>query len=435
MSPTKKKGKSMQVLQRLGRSLMLPIATLPVAALMARAGQPDLLGRWPEITVLNWLAHLLGGAGNAIMSNLPILFAVGIAIGFVKKADGSTALAAVVGYLMLTGTFEAMSPLVLDGVTNANGEQAVVNYNVFGGVIIGLIAALEWQRFHRTKLPDWLGFFSGKRLVPMIVGFTAVLIAIPMLLVYPYFDAALTWAGEAAQRNDVLGGFLYGLANRSLIPLGLHHLLNFVPWFVLGSYPNASGTEVHGDIARFLAGDPTAGSFMTGFFPIMMFALPAACLAFYHTARPAQKKIVGGAMFSLALTAFLTGITEPIEFSFMFAAMPLYVLHAVLTGTSLALMNFLGAKMGFGFSAGATDLVLNWGIGTHPWMILVVGLGYGVLYYLLFRFIIVKFNLMTPGRNPEEDPEEAQAEASAEAPEKAARPEDTTAERGSATSS
>ncbi|MDK8451113.1 PTS transporter subunit EIIC [Corynebacterium mastitidis] len=400
----KKKGKSMQVLQRLGRSLMLPIATLPVAALMLRAGQPDLLGRWPEITALNWLAHLLAGAGNAIMTNLPILFAVGIAVGFVKKADGSTALAAVVGYLMLTGTFEAMSPLVLEGVTDANGEQAVVNYNVFGGVLIGIIAALEWQRFHRTRLPDWLGFFSGKRLVPMIVGLSAVLVAIPLLLVYPYFDAALTWAGESVQRNDVVGGFLYGLANRSLIPLGLHHLLNFVPWFVLGSYTNQAGDVVHGDIARFLAGDPSAGSFMTGFFPIMMFALPAACLAFYHTARPAQKKIVGGAMLSLALTAFLTGITEPIEFSFMFVAMPLYAVHAVLTGTALALMNFLDVRMGFGFSAGATDLLLNWGIGARPWLILAAGLAYGALYYLLFRFIIVRFDLMTPGRNPEEDP-------------------------------
>lgn len=394
----------MKVLQRLGRSLMLPIATLPVAALMARAGQADLLGRWPDVTVLAWLANLLGGAGNAIMSNLPILFAVGIAIGFAKKADGSTALAAIVGYLMLTGTFEAMSPIVLKGVTDANGDQAVVNYNVFGGVIIGLIAAVEWQRFHRTKLPDWLGFFSGRRLVPMIVGFSAVLVAIPLLLIYPAFNAGLRAAGELVQNNDVIGGFFYGICNRALIPLGLHHLLNFFPWFVLGEYPNASGELVHGDIARFLAGDPTAGSFMTGFFPIMMFALPAACLAFYHTARPAQKKIVGGAMISLALTAFLTGITEPIEFSFMFVAMPLYVIHAILTGTALAVMNFLGAKLGFGFSAGATDYVLNWGIATKPWLVIIVGLIFAVIYYVIFRVLITKLNLMTPGRNPDDDP-------------------------------
>ncbi|MFC3849349.1 PTS transporter subunit EIIC [Corynebacterium hansenii] len=393
----------MKNLQKLGRSLMLPIAVLPAAALLLRLGQDDMLGRWESITVLKWLAAIFAAGGGALFDNLPLLFAVGVSIGWAKKADGSTALAAVVGYLVLTGVFKALSPMVLEGEVDQNGDQLMINYGVLAGLIMGLVAAMLWQRYHRKRLPEYLGFFNGRRFVPIVVGFAAVVIAIPMVLVYPWFNQGLTWFGDMISENTVGGGFVYGTVNRLLIPIGLHHLLNFVPWFMLGSFEGDAGV-VHGDIARFLAGDPTAGAFMTGFFPIMMFALPAAALAMYHTARPAQKKVTGGAMVSLALTAFLTGITEPLEFAFMFLAWPLYVTHAVLTGSSLAVMNLVGARDGFGFSAGAIDFLLNLGIAEKPWAIVVAGLVYAVIYYAIFRIMIVKLDLKTPGRDPELDP-------------------------------
>jgi N-acetylglucosamine PTS system EIICBA or EIICB component len=230
-----------------------------------------------------------------------------------------------------------------------------------------------------------------------------------MSLVYEAFNAGITNLGEWVTENSVLGGFVYGTLNRLLIPLGLHHILNNPPWFVFGNFTNDAGEVVHGDIFRFLAGDPTAGAFMTGFFPIMMFALPAAALAIWHEAKPAHKAAVGGIMLSAALCSFLTGVTEPLEFAFMFVAWPLYVLHAVLTGTSLALVNALDIRDGFGFSAGLFDFLLNWNIATKPWALIPIGLGYAVVYYFSFRFVIRKWNLRTPGR--EEEGEESLVEA------------------------
>jgi N-acetylglucosamine PTS system EIICBA or EIICB component len=387
-------------LQKFGRSLMLPIAALPVAALLLRLGQPDLLGA----DGLGWdrVAAVIGAAGNAIFSNLPLLFALGVAIGMAKKADGSTALAAVVGYLVFKGVGDAMSPFVL-GVAGKGEEQELINYGVLGGIVMGLTAAYLWQRYHRIGLPPYLAFFGGRRFVPIITAFAAIVIAVAMSLVYPLFDKGLTSTGTWVTNNDVVGGFVYGTLNRLLIPLGLHHILNSGPWFIIGDYKAADGVVYHGDIARFLHGDPTAGAFMTGFFPIMMFALPAAALAIWHEAKPAHKKAVGGIMLSAALTSFLTGVTEPLEFAFMFVAWPLYVIHAVLTGTSLALVNLLGVRDGFGFSAGLFDYVLNFGIATRPLWLIVIGLGYAALYYFLFRFVIRKWKLRTPGREEDEE--------------------------------
>jgi len=384
--------------QKFGRSLMLPIAALPAAALLLRLGQPDLLG----VDGLGWerVAAVIGSAGNALFANLPLLFAVGIAIGMAKKADGSTALAAVVGYLVFKGVGDAMSPLVL-GLPDEGQEQALINYGVLGGIVTGLVSAFLWQRYYRTSLPPYLAFFGGRRLVPILTAVAAIVISVLMSLVYPVFDTGITAAGEWATENSVIGGFFYGFVNRLLIPLGLHHILNNPPWFVFGSYEDPTGAVWHGDIQRFLHGDPTAGAFMTGFFPIMMFALPAAAIAIWHEAKPENKKLVGGLMLSAALTAFLTGVTEPLEFAFMFVAFPLYVLHAFLTGTSLALVNALGIKDGFGFSAGLFDFALNWNIATRPALLIVIGLGYAVLYYVLFRFVIRKWNLRTPGREDE----------------------------------
>ncbi len=381
-------------LQKFGRSLMLPIASLPAAALLLRLGQPDLLGA----DGLNWgpVATVIGAAGGALFDWLPLLFAVGVAIGIAKRSDGSTALAAVVGYMVFKGVGDAISPLIL-------GEDGgKINYSVLGGILIGLISGWLWQRLYRTQLPPYLAFFGGRRFVPMVTALAALVLAVLLAFVYPAFNSGLTAVGNWVAANAVLGGFVYGTLNRLLIPFGLHHILNNPPWFIIGEYTNpTTGAVVHGDIARFLNGDPTAGAFMSGFFPIMMFALPAAALAIWQSAKPQNRKAVGGIMISVALTAFLTGVTEPIEFSFMFIAWPLYIIHAVLTGTSLAIANLIGAKMGFGFSAGLFDLVLNWRIGTVPWVLIIMGLIYGVIYYFLFRVAITRWNLKTPGREDE----------------------------------
>ena len=379
--------------QRLGRSLMLPIAALPAAGLLLRLGQDDMLGRFSP---LETVAHVIAAAGGALFTNLPLIFAVGIAIGWAKKADGSTALAAVVGYVVLAGVFEAMSPVVLEGETTPAGDPAMINFGVLGGIVTGLIAAVLWQRFYRTKLPDFLGFFGGRRCVPIITAVVMIVVGVLMSFLYPLFNSVLTSLGEAVNANTVIGGGIFGVANRLLIPLGLHHIINSVVWFILGDY-----NGVQGDLNRFFAGDPEAGVFMTGFFPIMMFALPAAAMAIWHEARPAQRKVVGGIMLSTALTAFLTGITEPLEFSFLFVAWPLYIIHAVLTGTSLALTNALGIHDGFSFSAGAIDYLLNFGQATRPLWLIPIGLVYAAIYYVLFRFVIRKWNLRTPGREDE----------------------------------
>ena len=396
--------------QKFGRSLMLPIAALPVAALLLRLGQPDLLGAdgagWDNV------AAVIGAAGNALFANLPLLFAVGIAIGMAKKADGSTALAAVVGYLVFKAVGDAMSPQIL-GEPAEGAAQELINYGVLGGIVMGLVSAWLWQRYHRISLPPYLAFFGGRRFVPIVTSVAAIVISVLMNLVYPAFDSGITNLGEWVTENDVIGGFVYGTLNRLLIPLGLHHILNNPPWFIFGSYTDSAGAVWHGDIQRFLHGDPTAGAFMTGFFPIMMFALPAAALAIWHEARPAQKKAVGGIMLSAALTSFLTGVTEPLEFAFMFVAWPLYVIHAVLTGTSLALVNALDIKDGFGFSAGLFDYALNFNIATKPLLLIVIGLGYAVIYYFTFRFVIRKWNLRTPGREEEGEESMVLADTSA----------------------
>jgi PTS system N-acetylglucosamine-specific IIC component len=397
---TDKRRLNLAPVQKFGRSLMLPIAALPVAALLLRLGQPDLLGAdglgWEDV------AAVIGAAGNALFANLPLLFAVGIAIGMARKSDGSTALAAVVGYLVFQGVGDAMSPVIL-GAPEGDAEQELINYGVLGGIVTGLVSAWLWQKYHRISLPPYLAFFGGRRFVPIITAFAMLVISVLMSFVYPAFDAGITGLGEWVTDNAIIGGFVYGTLNRLLIPLGLHHILNNPPWFIFGEYTAADGQVYHGDIARFLAGDPTAGAFMTGFFPIMMFALPAAALAIWHEARPENKKLVGGIMLSAALTAFLTGVTEPLEFAFMFVAFPLYVIHALLTGSSMALTNALGIKDGFGFSAGLFDYVLNFNIATKPLLIIPIGLAYALIYYFLFRFVIRKWNLRTPGREDDDE--------------------------------
>ena len=392
--------KGLAVLQRIGRSLMLPIAALPAAGLLLRLGQDDLLG---GVGGLEKVAAVIGGAGGVLFDYLPVLFAVGVAIGFAKKADGSTALAAVVGFLVLSKVILVFNPL-------AEGKEGAPPnnwpYGVLTGLIAGLLTAWMWQRYHRIKLPPYLAFFGGRRFVPMAVAVVMIPLGVVMGLLYPLFNSGLTSLGEMITGSTLVGAGAYGMANRLLLPFGLHHIINSFVWFVFGEFGGQ-----HGDLNRFIkAHDPSAGTFMTGFFPIFMFALPAAALAIWRTAKPEQRKIVGGIMLSGALTAVITGVTEPLEFSFLFVAWPLFLVHAALTGVSFIVVNALGIHTGFTFSAGAIDYVLNWNISTKPLLIIPVGLAFAVVYYFLFTFVIKKWNLKTPGR--EDESADPQAESS-----------------------
>ncbi len=389
-------------LQRLGKSLMLPIAVLPAAGILLRLGQDDLLGRI-KAPVIGPFFQAMSAAGGALFTNLPLLFAVGVAIGFARKADGSTALSAAVGYLVMQAVFKTMSPFVLAGQLDKAGDQAQINYSVFGGIVIGLLTAWLFDRYHTITLPSYLGFFGGRRFVPIVVSLTALVVAFAMSYFYPIFDAGLTGLGKFIGGAGALGAFVYGFANRMLIPLGLHHILNSYVWFIYGSYPTADGKVVTGELTRFAAGDPSAGLLTSGFYPILMFGLPAAALAMIHVANKKQRKVAFGILSAAALTAFLTGVTEPLEFAFMFVAFPLYIVHAVLTGLSLAIAYLLDIHLGFSFSAGLIDLLLY---GTAPAaknipLLIVMGLVFFVVYYLLFRFAITKWNMRTPGREPQ----------------------------------
>ncbi|AGB19881.1 N-acetylglucosamine-specific PTS transporter subunit IIBC [Thermoanaerobacterium thermosaccharolyticum] len=369
-------------LQKLGKALMLPIAVLPAAALLLRLGAKDVFNI-PFIT----------NAGGAIFDNLPLIFAIGIAIGF-AGGDGVAGLAATVGYLVLT-----------KGATTINKD---INMGVLGGILIGVIAGYLYNRYHDVKLPDFLGFFGGKRFVPIITSLAALILAFAAGYVWPPIQNVIYALGKWIISAGAFGVFIYGVLNRLLIPVGLHHVINSLVWFVFGSFKSASGAIVTGDLNRFYAGDPTAGRFMTGFYPIMMFALPAAALAMVMAAKPKNRKAVSGIMISAALTAFLTGITEPIEFAFMFLAPVLYVVHAILTGLSLAITYILGIRMGFGFSAGLIDYILSFGISSKPILLFLIGIIYAVVYFLVFYFLIVKLNLPTPGRLDEDTNDSAE---------------------------
>lgn len=404
-APAKKRGSGLfQGLQKVGRSLQLPIAVLPAAGILLRLGQPDVFGA----DGLGWdkVAAVFATAGGAIFDNLPMLFCIGVAIGFAKKADGSTALAALVGFLVYSNVLKAFP--VTEAKVQA-GEDIAATYNnpgVLGGILMGLLAAVLWQRFHRKQLVDWLGFFNGRRLVPIVMAFVGTAMGVFFGLVWEPIGEGISNVGEWITGLGAAGAGLFGLVNRALIPVGMHQFVNTVSWFQIGDFTNAAGEVVHGDLNRFFAGDPDAGMFMSGFFPIMMFGLPAAALAIAHSARPERRKAVLGMMISLALTSFVTGVTEPIEFAFMFIAPALYVIHAVLTALSMAITWALGVHAGFTFSAGFIDYALNWNLSTRPWLIIPIGLVFAAIYYTVFRFAIVRFDLATPGREPEEEVED-----------------------------
>ncbi len=361
-------------IQRIGKSLMLPIAVLPAAALLLRLGAEDLLD-----------IAFISQAGDALFANLPLLFAIGVAVGFSHDSSGSAGLAGVVGYLVLTESAEAIDP--------------EINMDVLGGIVAGLLAGYLYNKYYNIKLPEYLGFFGGKRFVPIVTGGVCVLLGGAMGVIWPPIQNVIELTGEWIVGAGALGVFIYGTLNRLLIPLGLHHIINSFIWFVFGEYEDPeTGEVVMGEIERFFAQDPEAGFFLAGFFAIMMFALPGVAYAMYKTAEPQNKAAVGGALFSVAFTSFLTGITEPVEFAFMFLAPLLYILHALLTGAAMVVAQVLGIRHGFGFSAGFIDYLLNYGIAERPLLLIPVGIVFFLIYYLLFRFIIVKFNLPTPGR-------------------------------------
>ncbi|WP_109479324.1 N-acetylglucosamine-specific PTS transporter subunit IIBC [Paraburkholderia sp. C35] len=363
-------------IQSLGRALMLPIAVLPGAGLLLRLGQPDVFN-----------IKMIADAGGAIFDNLPLLFAIGVAVGFAKDNNGVAALAGAIGYLIEVAVMKDINDKL--------------NMGVLSGIIAGIVAGMLYNRYKDIKLPDYLAFFGGKRFVPIVTGLACLVLGIVFGYAWGPVQGAIDAAGHWLTSAGAIGAFVFGLLNRLLLVTGLHHILNSLAWFVFGSFTPPGGAAVTGDLHRFFAGDPTAGTFMTGFFPVMMFGLPAACLAMYHEAPKDRRAMIFGLLFSMALTSFLTGVTEPIEFSFMFLAPVLYAIHAVLTGLSLAICTALGIKLGFTFSAGAIDYVLNYGLSTKGWEAILIGLVYAVVYYGLFRFFIRKFNMATPGREQE----------------------------------
>lgn len=365
-------------IQALGRALMLPIAMLPVAGLLLRLGQPDLL---------NIVA--VAEAGGAIFSNLPLLFAIGVAVGFANDNNGAAGLAGAVGYLIMTAMLKSINKDIDTGV--------------FGGIIIGSCAGFIYNKYKDIKLPEFLAFFGGKRFVPIATGVVAVILGGALGIIWPPIQSGLHIFSQWMATSGGVGLFLFGFFNRLFLSIGLHHVLNSLFWFQLGDFINAQGAVVHGDIARFMAGDPTAGEFMAGFFPIMMFGLPALCLAMYTTSHQQNRKMVAGLLLSMALTSFLTGITEPIEYSFIFLAPVLYLFHAILTGLSMAIMAILHVRLGFSFSAGAIDYVLFYKLANNPLLMLPVGVAMFIIYYVLGVFFIRKFNLQTVGRESADD--------------------------------
>lgn len=396
----------MKALQNLGRALMLPVAVLPAAAILAGLGN-WILGFWEG----NIIGTFISNAGTSILDNLGLLFAVGVAIGLSKDKHGAAALSGLVGFLVVTNLMSIDSVAALKGIdaeaVNAAFEQ---NENVFIGIITGIISAMTYNRFSDVRLPDALAFFSGKRLPPIMTAVAMAVAAAVLFIVWPIVYSWLVQFGTFISDLGAAGAGLYGFFNRLLIPTGLHHALNSVFWF---------DTIGINDIGKFLDGEGVkgiVGRYQAGFFPVMMFGLPAAALAMYHTAKSKRKKQTASLMMAAAVASFFTGVTEPLEFSFMFLAPALYVVHALLTGLSLFVAALFHWTSGFGFSAGFVDYFLSFTnpVANMPYMLLLQGIVFALIYYFLFRFLIVKFNLKTPGRedvDPQEDSSVAVADA------------------------
>ncbi|WP_094752137.1 PTS glucose transporter subunit IIBC [Psychromonas sp. CD1] len=375
-------------LQKVGKSLMLPVSVLPIAGILLGIGSAK-FSVFPEV-----ISQIMAQAGGAIFDNMALIFAIGVALGFTKN-DGVAGLASVVGYVIMTKTITVLAPGADTGV--------------LGGIISGGIAAAMFNRFYNISLPDYLGFFAGKRAVPIMTGFMAIIAGTVLAFVWPPIGSLIsTFSDWAANQNPVLAFGIYGIVERSLIPFGLHHIWNVPFFFEAGTCVNNSGKELHGILTCYLSADDVSRAAGNGFgqlaggFMFKMFGLPAAAIAIWHSAKPENRAKVGGIMISAALTSFLTGITEPIEFSFMFVAPILYFIHALLAGSAYVVTNFLGMVHGTSFSHGLIDFIV---LSTHAsslWLFIAIGMVYAVIYYVLFRVLITKLDLKTPGREDEE---------------------------------
>ena len=417
-------------LQQIGKSLMLPVAVLPVAGLLLGIGSGLLTAE------ISWLPpiipQIMSQSGNVIFANMPLIFAIGTTLGLTDN-DGVAALAAVTGFIVMLATMGVMADVLWFHVSEGQETLGVlaqsldydvafarkivatnmgiktIETGVFGGLFVGVVAAHIYKRFYRIQLPPYLGFFAGKRSVPIITSLVAIVLGIFLSLFWPPIQEKINefsmWAAYSA---PTVAGATYGFVERLLLPFGLHHIWNVPFFFEIGSYTNKLGEVVTGDIPRFFAGDKTAG-ILGGGFLIKMFGLPAAALAMLHTSKPENRLKVGGIMASAALTSFLTGITEPLEFTFLFVAPMLYFIHAVMVGSAFALINLVGAHIGYTFSQGAIDFILFYPLDTKPWVVFILGPVYAVLYYVVFRVVITAFDMKTPGRDDEAAVPAAQA--------------------------
>ena len=412
--------KALMFLQQIGKSLMLPVAVLPVAGLLLGIGSGLLNAEISWIPPV--IPQIMSQSGSVIFDNMPLIFAIGTTLGLTDN-DGVAALAAVTGFLVMQATMGVMADVLWFHVSAGeetlgvlaqalsydvafarrivatNAGIKTIQTGVFGGLFVGVVAAYVYKRFYRIQLPPYLGFFAGKRSVPIITSLVAIVLGVFLSLFWPpiqeKINAFSMWAAYSA---PTVAGATYGFVERLLLPFGLHHIWNVPFFFEIGSYTNKFGEVVTGDIPRFFAGDKTAG-ILGGGFLIKMFGLPAAALAIWHTAKPENRLKVGGIMASGALTSFLTGITEPLEFTFLFVAPMLYFIHAVMVGSAFALINMVGAHIGYTFSQGAIDFILFYPLDTKPWVIFILGPVYAVLYYIVFRFFITMFDMKTPGRD------------------------------------
>lgn len=389
----------MKYLQKLGKSLMLPVAALPVASILMGIGYWIDPTGWGANSVIS--AFLLK-AGGSLIDNMPILFAIGVGVGMSDDNDGTAALAGLVSWLMITTLLSPGAVAMFKGIDVTEVPAAFGKIQTqFIGILAGLIGAACYNRFKGVKLPDALGFFSGKRCVAIVTAFTSIFAAIILFFIWPIIYSALVVFGKSIVSTGAIGSGIYAFLNRLLIPFGLHHALNSVFWF------DVAGIN---DLGNFWSGKGTqgvTGMYMTGFFPVMMFGLPAGALAMYHTAKDKRKKAVYGLLLAAAISSFFTGVTEPLEFAFMFLAPALYLIHAGLTGISAVVCTLLPVRSGFNFSAGFVDWFLSFKapMAENPLMLIPIGLAFAVIYYVVFRLAITKLNLKTPGREDDESEE------------------------------
>ncbi|ALP91431.1 N-acetylglucosamine-specific PTS transporter subunit IIBC [Clostridium butyricum] len=387
----------MKYLQKLGKSLMLPVACLPVASILMG------IGYWMDPT--GWGANSVAAAflikaGSSLIDNMGILFAIGVGVGMSDDNDGTSGLAGLVSWLMITTLLSVKVVAMFKGIDEAAVSPAFGKIqNQFIGILSGVIGATCYNKFKNTRLPDFLGFFSGKRCVAIVTAFASIIAALVLFFAWPLIYGSLVNFGKAIVSTGSIGAGIYAFFNRLLIPVGLHHALNSVFWF------DVAGIN---EIANFWSANGTkgvTGMYLTGFFPVMMFGLPAGALAMYHTAKDSKKKAVYGLLLAAAISSFFTGVTEPLEFAFMFLAPGLYLVHAVLTGISVAVCAALPVRAGFNFSAGFVDWFLSFKapMAMNGLMIIPIGIAVAIVYYVVFRFVITKFNLKTPGREDDDD--------------------------------